>query len=57
MCKQRRTHKLGFKAKVALAAIRGEQTVSEIASQYGIHPNQVSSWKSNPGTYMKSMLV
>jgi len=45
MSKKRRNHKPAFKAKVALAAIRGEQTISEIASQYQVHPNQVSSWK------------
>jgi len=45
MSKKRRTHKPSFKAKVALAAIRGEQTISEIASRYQVHPNQVSSWK------------
>ncbi len=45
MSKKRRNHKQSFKAKVVLAAIRGDQTISEIASQYGVHPNQVSSWK------------
>jgi len=44
MSKKRRNHKASFKAKVALAAIRGDRTISEIASQYGVHPNQVSSW-------------
>jgi putative transposase len=34
-----------FKAKVALAAVRGDKTVSQLAGQYGIHGNQVSSWK------------
>jgi putative transposase len=34
-----------FKARVALAAIKGEQTISEIASQYSVHPNQVMQWK------------
>jgi transposase-like protein len=35
----------GFKAKVALEAVKGEKTLSEIASHYGIHPNQVTQWK------------
>ena len=34
-----------FKAKVALEAIKGQKTVNEIASEHGIHPNQVSTWK------------
>lgn len=34
-----------FKAKVALAAIRGEMTINEIASQFGVHGNQVVRWK------------
>ncbi len=34
-----------FKAKVALEAIKGEETTSEIASRYGIHPSQVRKWK------------
>ena len=41
----RRTHDAGFKAKVALDAIKGEKTVAEISSKYGIHPNQVGKWK------------
>ena len=34
-----------FKAKVVLEAIRGEKSLSEIASQYQIHPNQITQWK------------
>jgi putative transposase len=34
-----------FKAKVALEAIKGLKTISEIASEYEVHPNQVSKWK------------
>ena len=34
-----------FKAKVAIEAIKGEETISEIGSRYGIHPGQVRAWK------------
>ena len=42
---QRKTHTAEFKAKVALEAIRGEKTSSQIASQYQVHPAQISQWK------------
>jgi transposase-like protein len=41
----RRRHSPAFKAKVALEALRGEKTISELASQYEIHPNQMMQWK------------
>src|SRR4051812_49237350 len=41
----RRTHALAFKAKVALAAIKGEKTLAELAQQYDVHPNQITAWK------------
>ena len=41
----RRTYDAGLKAKVALEAIKGEKTVAEISSKYGIHPNQIGKWK------------
>lgn len=46
MSKQRRTHSADLKAKVALEAIKERLTVSEIASEYHIHPNQVTTWKN-----------
>ncbi|WP_161914419.1 IS3 family transposase [Methylosinus sp. C49] len=43
--KSRRTHSPAFKAKVALAAIKGEKTLSELAQQFDVHPNQITTWK------------
>jgi transposase len=46
MPKTRRSFTAEFKAKVTLEAIRGQRTVAEIAQHYSVHPNQVSTWKS-----------
>ena len=46
MKKPRRNLAAAFKARVALEAIRGEKTVAEIAVHHEVHPNQVTSWKS-----------
>lgn len=45
MAKKRRKHSDQFKFKVALEATQGVKTLNEIASQYNLHPNQVSTWK------------
>jgi len=45
MRKSRRNHAPSFKAKVALEAAREESTVTEISRKYGVHANQVRSWK------------
>jgi transposase-like protein len=41
----RRNHAAAFKAKVALEAIKGEKTVTEIAQRFDVHPNQVTEWR------------
>ncbi len=46
MKKQRRKHTAEFKAKVALEALKGMDTVHEIAAKYEVHPGQVSNWKN-----------
>ena len=42
---KRRTYDDNFKARVALEAIKGEKTISELAGQYEVHPNQIIQWK------------
>ena len=41
----RRNHTPIFKSKVALAAVRGEQTLGELAQQFDVHPNQIKQWR------------
>ena len=41
----KKNHDAAFKAKVALEAVKGEKTITQIASEYGIHPNQIGQWK------------
>jgi transposase-like protein len=42
----RRTHTPAFKAKVALAAIKGEMTLAQLAEHFDVHPNQITQWKA-----------
>ncbi len=45
MQRQRKQYAGTFKAKVALETIKGQRTLQEIASSYGVHPNQITKWK------------
>jgi putative transposase len=45
MAGKRKSHSAAFKAQVALAAARGDKTVNELASQYGVHPTLIHTWK------------
>ena len=42
----RRKHSPAFKAKVALAAIKGEMTLTQLAEHFDVHPNQITAWKA-----------
>ena len=43
--RNRRAHSPAFKAKVALAALKGDKTLAELAQQFDVHPNQITDWK------------
>lgn len=45
MRRSRRNHTVGFKAKVALAALKEDKTLSELAALFDVHPNQICEWK------------
>jgi transposase len=46
MKRPRRNHAAPFKAKVALAALKGDRTLTELAEQYDVHPSQIVQWKT-----------
>ena len=50
---KRKQHTAAFKAQVALAALEGDKTVNELASQYGVHPTLIHTWKKQLGSKSK----
>lgn len=45
MTRTRRNHGAAFKTQVAFAAVKGEKTLAELATQFGVHPTQITEWK------------
>ena len=45
MGRKRRNHISSFKARIALAALKGDKTLAELAEQFDVHPNQIADWK------------
>lgn len=45
MARKRKSHTAAFKTQVALAAVKGDRTVNELASHFGVHPTLIHSWK------------
>ena len=43
----RKRYSAEFKAKVALEAIKGEQTLAELATRFGLHPNMITNWEAS----------
>ena len=53
----RRNHTPAFKAQVALAALKSDKTLAELAQQYDIHPNQITDWKRQLQSVRSRFLV
>jgi transposase len=47
MRRPRRNHTAVFKAKVAIAAVKGDQTLAQLGARFDVHPNQITQWKAD----------
>src|SRR3954463_6248656 len=57
MARTRKKHTAQFKAQVALAALKGDKTVNELAAQYGVHPTLIHGWKKQLLTQAESLFA
>ena len=55
MRRKRRNHSPAFKAKVAMAALHGDKTLAQLASQYDVHVNQIQTWRNQLKQNMVSL--
>jgi transposase-like protein len=55
--RQRRSFSAEMKGRIALEAIKGQKTIQEIASHYGVHPNQVTNWKKQAAEGLSSLFA
>ena len=55
MRRKRRNHSPAFKAKVAMAALREDKTLAQLASQYDVHVNQIQTWRNQLKQNMVSL--
>ena len=55
MRRPRRNHTAAFKAKVAMAALRGDKTLAELSQQFDVHANQITEWKTRLQERAKEM--
>ena len=56
MKQNRRQHSPSFKTKVTLEALKGEQNIAELASQFGVHPSQIRAWKKESAIIYTSLI-
>ena len=56
MKRKRRNHSPKFKAKVAVAAMKGDRTLVELAEQFDVHPNQIQDWKKRLQSNVEQLL-